>query len=398
MEIEMIEGFKFAAVSAGIKKADSDRLDFGLIVADVAAAAAAVTTTNIVCAAPVEITRERLAAGRCRAVLINSGNANAFSGTRGRSGALELTAAVAEALGDDPGLVAPMSTGVIGTPLPTERMRSKIPELVGRLHPESSMDVARAMMTTDTRPKTSRKEGLFSGGKFSMLGMAKGAGMIAPHMATMLSVILTDVKVDPVLLKQALAECASGTFNRVTIDSDTSTNDTLLIMAGGHPGARELGSDVQDRTAFKDALGEVCMDLARQIVLDAEGGTKAVEVRVFGAPNGEAADRVARTIADSPLVKTAFHGQDPNWGRIVAAAGRSGVAFDPNRIDLFIGEVPIVRGGELVAGDWESAAHEVMKKQEFSILLDLKAGEAEATILTADLSEEYVGINADYRS
>ncbi len=394
----MIEGFKFAALSAGIKKADSDRLDFGLVVADTAASAAAVTTTNIVCAAPVEITRERLATGRCRAVLINSGNANAFSGIRGRSGALELTAAVAEALGTDPGLVAPMSTGVIGTPLPTERMRPKIPELVDRLHPESFMDVARAMMTTDTKPKTARKEGLFSGGKFNLLGMAKGAGMIAPHMATMLSVILTDVKVDPVFLQRVLVECASGTFNRVTIDGDTSTNDTLLVMAGGSPEARDLGSDPQDRAAFREALGEVCMDLARQIVLDAEGGTKAVEVRVYGAPNGEAADRVARTIADSPLVKTAFHGQDPNWGRIVAAAGRAGVSFDPRLIDLFIGEVPIVRQGELVAGDWESAAHEVMKKQEFSILLDMKAGEAEAMILTSDLSEEYVGINADYRS
>lgn len=231
-----------------------------------------------------------------------------------------------------------------------------------------------------------------------MLGMAKGAGMIAPNMATMLSVILTDVRVDAVFLKPALADCASRTFNRVTIDGDTSTNDTLLVMAGGLAHARELGTDPSDRTAFQGTLEEVCMDLARQIVLDAEGGTKAVDVRVCGAPDREAAERVARTVAESPLVKTAFHGEDPNWGRIVAAAGRAGVKFDPNKVDLYIGDVPIVRQGEPVPGDWESAAHGVMTGREFSVLLDLKAGEAETTILTSDLSEEYVSINADYRS
>lgn len=394
----MIDGFKFAAVAAGIKKADSDRPDLGLIVAEEAAAAAGVTTTNIVRAAPVEITRERLAGGRCRAVLVNSGNANAFTGERGFKDAIELTAAVAEALRTDPALVVPMSTGVVGNPLPVARMRSIIPELVDRLHPESFMDVARAIMTTDTRPKTVQRDGSFSGGTFGMLGMAKGSGMIAPNMATMLSVILTDVKVDPAFLKQALQEAAAGTFNRVTVDGDTSTNDTLLVLAGGLPASPTLGSDAADQTAFKKTLQEVCMDLARQMILDAEGGTKAVEVRVCGAPNSEAADRIARTIAESPLVKTAFHGEDPNWGRIVVAAGRAGVMFDPKKIDLSIGDVSIVRGGEPPAGDWESAAHEVMKRREFSILLDLNEGEAESMILTSDLSEEYVSINADYRS
>ncbi len=393
-----IQGFRFSAVAAGIKRAGTDRLDMGLIVSDSPTAAAAVTTTNLVFAAPVQITRQRLANGSGQAILINSGNANAYTGDQGRQDAIDLTRDVAEGLDIEPDLVVPMSTGVIGLRLPVDRMRPQIRPLLRGLDQGTFMDVARAMMTTDTRPKTVNLEGSLSNGAFKMLGMAKGAGMIAPNMATLLAVILTDVEVEANRLRECLVEANSGTFNRITVDGDTSTNDTVIVMTGGHPGARELGEGQADWKAFSSLLGEACMSLSRQLVLDGEGATKMVEVRVVGAPGSAAATKVARTIAESPLVKTAFHGEDPNWGRILCSAGRSGVAFDPNKVDLFIGSVSIVNQGVVATNDWEAAAHQVMQGREFTVLLDLKAGEGEASFLTTDMSEEYVTINADYRS
>jgi len=385
-------------VAAGIKHEGTDRLDLGLIVSDAPASTAAVTTTNLVCAAPVEITRQRLANGECQAILINSGNANAYTGDQGRQDGLDLTAAVAQGLGIAPDLVVPMATGVIGLRLPVNRILPRVSQLLAGLDPGTFMDVAHAMMTTDTRPKTVLLSGVLSDGPFKMLGMAKGAGMIAPNMATMLAVILTDIKVEPTLLRECLSSAAGRTFNCVTIDGDTSTNDTLIVMAGGKTEVRELVRSGADKEIFSSLLNEACMSLARQIVLDGEGATKLVEVRVIGAPEPGAAARVARTIAESPLVKTAFHGEDPNWGRILCSAGRAGVVFDPYNVDLFIGKVPIVRQGLVESDDWESAAHRVMQEREFSILLDLKAGNGEASFLTTDMSEEYVTINADYRS
>ncbi len=349
-----IHGFRFSAAAAGIKHEGTDRLDLGLIVSDVPASAVAVTTTNLVFAAPVRITRKRLANGSCRAILINSGNANAYTGEQGRQDAVDLTAAVAEGLGFAADLIVPMSTGVIGLRLPVDRMRFQIPPLLKGLDHGTFMDVAGAMMTTDTCPKTVLLGGVSSKGPFKMLGMAKGAGMIAPNMATLLAVILTDIRVESSWLKECLAEANSRTFNCITIDGDTSTNDTAIVMAGGHSEARELGGSRADRDVFSSLLNEACMSLARQIVLDGEGATKMVEVKVIGAPGPAAAAKVARTIAESPLVKTALHGEDPNWGRILCSAGRAGVAFDPYNVDLFIGEVPIVKQGQAVSGDWES--------------------------------------------
>jgi glutamate N-acetyltransferase/amino-acid N-acetyltransferase len=301
-------------------------------------------------------------------------------------------------LGTNPELVIPMSTGVIGNPLPKERMLQRIPELVLGVDRGSFGDVATAMMTTDTRPKTVCLDGWTSNGPFRILGMAKGAGMIAPNMATMLALILTDIRVEVSFLRESILYANSKSFNSITVDGDTSTNDTLVVLAGGAPDALELGPGREDREIFSSMLDRACTDLARQIVLDGEGATKAVEVRVCGAPDENAARLVARAIAESPLVKSAFHGEDPNWGRIICSAGRAGVLFEPDRIDLFIGNVPIVRQGVLVQDDWESAAHEVMQAHEFSVLLDLKTGKGEAVMLTTDLSEEYVTINADYRS
>ncbi len=393
-----IKGFRFSAVPAGIKKAGTDRLDFGLIVSDIPAHAAGVTTTNLVSAAPVEITRKHLESGLCQAILLNSGNANAYSGQKGRLDALELMGEAAVALKIDLEHIIPMSTGVIGNPLPTKRMLDRIPDLAKGLDARNFMDVARAIMTTDTVPKTVVLGGETSSGRFKMLGMTKGAGMISPDMATMLCAIVTDIKVRSGFLKECLLEASSVSFNCITVDGDTSTNDTLVVMAGGRPDAPELGDKSSDCDAFCSALKKACMSLARQIVQDGEGATKVVEVRVIGAPDKEEAAQVARKIAESPLVKTAFHGEDPNWGRIVCSAGRAGVAFDPEKLDLSIGGVPVVQNGTLVSEDWESAAHTAMKAREFQVLLDLKCGKGEWSILTTDMSEEYVTINADYRS
>jgi glutamate N-acetyltransferase / amino-acid N-acetyltransferase len=394
----MIEGYRFSAVAAGVKKPSTERLDFALITSDRPAVSAAVTTRNLVFAAPVEITRNRIADGLCQAILMNSGNANACTGDKGLQDALDLTGHVAHGLAIDPELVVAMSTGVIGNPLPVDRMVPRIPELIVRLDSRSFMDVAAAIMTTDTVPKTVRVQGEATGGPFTILGTAKGAGMIAPNMATLLAVLLSDVRVEHSFLKECLNEAVARSFNAITIDGDMSTNDTAVVMTGGSIDAHELSNSSADRAAFSSLLNEACENLARQLVLDGEGATKLVRIHVCGAPDAAAASKVARSVAESPLVKTAFHGEDPNWGRIVCAAGYSGVVFDPKRIDLSIGQVAILKDGALVHGDWESAAHNVMKSGEFPVILDLKCGAGEASLLTADLSEEYVTINADYRS
>lgn len=398
VDAEALSGFRFSAVAAGIKTPGAQKLDLGLILADAPAVAAGVTTTNIVYAAPVRITRERLANGWCQAVLANSGNANAYTGEQGSVDATELTGQVGRVLGIDHKLIIPMSTGVIGNPLPTERMAARIPDLVRGLHPGRYMDFAEAIMTTDTRPKTVVLDGEVSTGPIRMMGIAKGSGMIAPNMATMLAVVLIDLKVELPFLRECLGHAVENSFHRITVDGDLSTNDTLVALAGGRADAAKVGDISSDRETFGKMLDRVCLDLARGIVSDGEGATKLVEIRVCGAPDNGAAARVARTIAESQLVKTAFYGQDPNWGRIAAAAGRAGIQFDPDRLDISIGDVPVVGNGVLVAGDWESPAKEVMKRREFSILVDLKCGAGEATFLTTDLSEEYVRINADYRT
>jgi glutamate N-acetyltransferase/amino-acid N-acetyltransferase len=393
-----IKGYRFSAVAAGIKQPGSERHDLALICAEQAATAACVTTTNLVCAAPVEITRERLKGGVCQAILINSGNANAVTGKQGFDDAVGLLDHVAQRLNIDPQLVVPMSTGVIGAPLPVDRIFSRVPELVAGLDEKKALDVAKAMMTTDTRPKTVLLNETIAGRPIRMLGMVKGAGMIAPNMATLLAVVLVDVRVEAAMLAQALRDATRSTFNAVTIDGDTSTNDTVIALTGSSPLAEELGSGQEAARAFASMLQAACADLARQVVADGEGATKLVEIRVRGARDKGEAFTVARTIAESPLVKTAFYGQDPNWGRIIAAAGRSGVSFDPHRLDLFIDSIPVLKNGAPCTDDWEPQAAQAMKKGEFSVLLDLKDGPAEASMLTTDLSEEYVRINADYRT
>jgi glutamate N-acetyltransferase/amino-acid N-acetyltransferase len=277
-------------------------------------------------------------------------------------------------------------------------MQEKLPELVKSLHASKFERVASAIMTTDTKPKIASSEKTLSNGPMKIIGMAKGAGMIAPNMATMLAVILVDVLVERSVLQKAFIDANRLTFNRVTIDGDTSTNDTALVLSGGSAFPRKLKTDISDLEIFSEALFDVCSSLANQIVKDGEGATKVVDIKVRGTYDEAAAEKVARRIAESPLVKTAFHGEDPNWGRIVCAAGSAGVSFDPSRIDLWIGTVQIVRSGRLLDGDWETQSKREMANPEFSVTIDLKEGPCEASILTCDLSEEYVEINADYRS
>jgi glutamate N-acetyltransferase/amino-acid N-acetyltransferase len=393
-----IEGFRFSAVAAGIKHADSNRLDLALIASARPAVTVGVTTTNLVCAAPVTITRECLKRGFSQALLINSGNANAYTGDSGLADALFLTKSVAERLGIAHQLVAPMSTGVIGQRLPIDRMNAKLPELVRSISSSAFLDAASAILTTDTVPKTAIVEERLSNGPLKIVGMAKGAGMMAPNMATMLAVILVNMRVEASYLRNVFVQANNITFNRITVDGDTSTNDTAIIMSGGSDQSKELQHNSTDRNLFSKSVLSVCENLARQIVKDGEGATKVVEVKVLGAPDEFSAARSARRIAESPLVKTAFHGEDPNWGRIICAAGSAGVEFDPSMIDLWIGSVQIIKSGALAASDWEERAKQEMSYPEFSVSIDLKAGSAEATILTCDLSEEYVKINADYRS
>ncbi len=396
--IPKISGFRFSAIGCGIKDPKSDRLDLALISADRPAVTAGLTTTNIVFAAPVAIARRCLEKGVCQALILNSGNANAVTGEEGLNNALDLIGETGKALAIDPDLIIPMSTGVIGQPMPVERIRARIPQLVEGLEPDKCMLVARAVMTTDTKPKTVLLEDKVDGLPLRMLGIAKGSGMIAPNMATLLAVVLVDMFVELPFLSECLREAADASFHCITIDGDTSTNDTVIAMAAGRQDAPVLPGSEPSKRAFAQALSRICLDLARQIVSDGEGVTKVVEVRVAGTSDKKGARKIARTIAESPLVKTAFYGEDPNWGRIIAAAGRAGVKFNLERADLFIGDVQVLRDGAPVSSDWEHRAHEDMKKREFSVVLDLKSGTEEATMLTTDLSEGYVRINAAYRT
>ncbi len=393
-----VDGFRFASVSAEVKKIGLVRLDLGMILSDRPSVVAGVTTQNLVHAAPVTLTRQVLSGGLCQAVLVNSGNANAYTGQEGLDDARILVKSLSERLSIDPGLVIPMSTGVIGARLPVDRMKARIPALTDSLSNLGFHDLANAIMTTDTVPKTFSIDAELSNGPFRIAGMCKGAGMIAPHMATMLAIMVTDIRVEHTFLNEAFRECCDLSFNRVTIDGDTSTNDTAIIMSGGSKLSRELSTSRADREKFFAAMQEACSNLAEQIVRDGEGATKIVEVSVISATDDRSAGVMARKIAESPLVKTAFHGEDPNWGRIICAAGNSGIKFDPSVVDLSIGEVKIVDNGKLSEGDWETRAHKVMRQERFSVVVDLKMGNGQATMLTSDFSEEYVTINADYRS
>jgi glutamate N-acetyltransferase/amino-acid N-acetyltransferase len=387
-------GFQAAGVHAGLKK--NGRLDLGLIYSTHPAAAAAVFTRNRVQAAPVLLDRQRIAAGRCRALIVNSGNANCCTGPQGLADAARMTAAAAAALGVPEEEVLVASTGVIGRPLPVALIEAASPALAKALSPAGFPRLAEAIMTTDTQAKCLSREGIVDGFTFHIVAAAKGAGMIRPDMATMLCFVCTDAAVAAEDLKAMLTPAVDRSFNRVSIDGDTSTNDMVLIMANGRSGAT-IATEAS-RRLFQELLDELLIEMARWVVRDGEGVTKLVEIRVRGAVDKAAARQVADTIAHSPLVKTAFFGEDANWGRILGAAGRAGVDLVPEKLDLYFDDVPMVTGGVGCGEAAEARATAVLKQPEFTVTLDLNAGAAESRVLTCDFSVDYVKINADYRT
>jgi glutamate N-acetyltransferase/amino-acid N-acetyltransferase len=387
-------GFRAAAVAAGIKP---DRLDLALVAADRPCAAAGVFTTNRAVAAPVVVSREHLASGRARAIVVNAGCANAATGPAGLRDAREMAAVAASALGIAPAEVVVASTGVIGVPLPMARIRAGIVAAAQALARDGGEAAARAILTTDTRPKTVTLPLTIGGRPATLAGMAKGAGMIAPNMATMLAFFTTDAAIAAPLLRRALVEAVGDSLNRITVDGDTSTNDTAVVLASGASGAPPIEAEGAGFDALRAGLVAASRALAEAIVRDGEGATRIAEVRVEGAACAADADRIARAIAESPLVKTALHGGDPNWGRILAAAGRAGVEVDLARADVFIGDVWVAEGGCARAYD-EPLAAAGMCEDPVRLRLRLHAGAASGWLWTSDLTHGYIDINAHYRS
>jgi glutamate N-acetyltransferase / amino-acid N-acetyltransferase len=393
-------GFTFAATHCGLKKT---RLDLGILISEVPAAAAAVFTSNRVIAAPVVASREHLRRSRgwIRGLIVNSGNANCCTRVDGYPASIATAAKLAAELGGlDSSQILVCSTGVIGAPLKVDRILDAIPDLVRARNAQAGSfeDFARAIMTTDTRPKWAAAKCRIGGKQVRLLGCAKGSGMIEPHMATMLAFIATDVNLAPALLSRALKAAVGPSFNSITVDGDSSTNDTAAVLANGQSGARKISNvSSADYRSFLAALESVCTTLALAIVEDGEGAQRVIEIEVRGALSDRAADQIARTVANSPLVKTAFAGADPNWGRILAAAGRSGARFDWQQTAIWIAGVEVCRAGREYPFD-EVGVHEKMLEKRVPVLIDLHSGDGRARIWTCDLTKEYIHINASYRT
>jgi glutamate N-acetyltransferase / amino-acid N-acetyltransferase len=390
----LVRGFKASVMEAGIKKRGG--LDLALLFSEREASAAGVFTGNKVKAAPILLSQENIKKGRARAIVANSGNANACTGEAGLQSARFTTEGIARELGIGPEQVLVASTGVIGAPLNTERIGKAIPELVKGLSPEAVPRVVEAIMTTDSFPKLSVFEGKAGGKPYKVVGMAKGAGMIMPDMATMLCFIITDIAVDPTRLNEALVWGVARTFNRISVDGDMSTNDTVLVLANGAAGNGNLSPE--DFQGFRAGLTKVMDELSTMIVRDGEGATKLIRIAIKGAATPADALTAARTVANSALVKTAFYGSDPNWGRIMAALGRSGIRMREEGVTIWVDDVKIVEKGMGRGAEPEARAAEKMKGKEFSVTVDLHEGEFEDHITTCDLTHEYVTINADYRT
>lgn len=400
-------GFRAAGIHAGFRK-EAERLDCALVVADDPCACAALFTQNVFCAAPVTVSREHLdnvGYGMARAVVVNSGNANAATGERGLETARETASIVADEVGCLPDEVMVASTGVIGEHLPLEPFFAGMPQAVGSLSRDGGAQAARAIMTTDTHPKEvavsfSGDDLGYPGSTFTVGGMAKGSGMIMPNMATMIAVITTDAPLCANALREALKRAVDISFNKVTVDSDTSTNDCCFLLASGlaaPAGSEPFEQEGQAFEVFETALQAVCVNLARQMAADGEGATRLVTVHVAGATNAQDADIAARAVANSPLFKTAVYGHDANWGRIAMALGKSGAVFRQEDVDIDIMGLPVCRGGLTVVFDEEEALHR-FEEPEIVVEVNLGNGSAEATVWTCDFSHDYVTINGDYRS
>jgi glutamate N-acetyltransferase/amino-acid N-acetyltransferase len=390
----VVDGFSAGAAAAGINKKGG--ADLALIFSDRPCSAAGVFTTNRVKAAPVLVSMARISRGTARAILANSGNANACTGASGPLAARKAGEAAAVELGIDEEEVLLASTGVIGAPLDAAKIEHAMPSLVGALRKDGLMDAARAIMTTDSFPKVSVFEGDTGDRSYRIVGIAKGAGMIMPQMATMLCFVVSDISISKRNLQDALVEAVGTTFNRITVDGDTSTNDTVFVLANGAAENAEL--DKAGLQGFRAGLACVLGELAGMVVKDGEGATKRVKIEIRGAVSTEQAGKAARTVANSALVKTAFYGQDPNWGRILAALGRSGIELNPDLVDIQIDSVQIVSHGMTLGMEAESAGAERMKNPEFSVVVDLHMGPFTDQMLTCDFTHDYVSINADYRT
>lgn len=388
------KGFLFSTVEAAIKA--PGRKDLVLIYSKVEANIAGTFTTNKVKAAPVRLDMKKIRSGRGQAIIVNSGNANACTGLKGLQDADEMTRLIAHDLHMNPSLVYVCSTGVIGTPMPMERIRPKVSELIHNVGKSTLQDVAAAIMTTDTFPKIVNKKVKIGNTTGIISGICKGAGMICPHMATMLCFIMTDIEVEQKTLDKTLKDAIKTSFNRITVDGDRSTNDTVLIMANGMLGNPPITEKMKSYTAFKKALYEVTLKLSRFIVEDGEGATKCIEIEIIGAKNEHDAERAAFAVANSNLVKTAMYGNDANWGRIMAALGYSGIGLKEEKVDIYFGKVKVANKGVTTGKDKE--ATEVLKGKNVRIFINLNLGSFSVKVLTCDLTEEYVRVNATYKT
>jgi glutamate N-acetyltransferase / amino-acid N-acetyltransferase len=398
-EAALPRGFRFSAAACGLKKTGA--LDLALLSSDVPASAAAVFTQNLVVAAPVVVSKSHLKAsrGRMRAVIVNAGNANCATGEAGYAASVKTVEETSRRLNCQPQEVLVCSTGVIGVALPLEKILRALPGVTKNRRPSarSFAEFSLAICTTDTRPKTATCSFKMAGKRIHLVGCAKGAGMIHPNMATTLAFVATDANISPSLLQKTLREVTGRTFNAISIDGDTSTNDTLLVLANGAAGTPAIKPKTAGQRAFRKALEEVCHSLALQIVADGEGAQRVVEIEVRGAPTEAGARRIGQTIATSPLVKTAFAGGDPNWGRIFAAAGRAGVKFDPDNVDIYMAAIPVLRRGQPLEFNERAASNRLLEKN-VHIIVDLHSGKASARCWTCDFTAEYVRINASYRT
>jgi len=398
-KIFSVPGFRAGATPAGVRY--RGRLDLGLILADRACSAAGLFTTNQVKAPSVMLCKNRLRGGKARAVLVNSGNANACVGERGMADALLCAAAVAESAGCAPGRVLMNSTGVIGEPLNADRIVRAIPGLVEKAHPHGLPDFARAIMTTDTVPKLARRSLGKGPGRVNIVGVGKGAGMIMPNLATMLVYVLTDAELPAKSLKDALRSAVGDSFQALTIDGDTSTSDAVIVMAGGAARVSPARS-ARAMAEFSRALDDLCLELAERMAADGEGATKTFKVAVGGARTRAEADKVARRVANSLLVKTALHAGDPNWGRIMMAVGSAGAPLDPDKVGVsFVSgrsRVEVVKNGAVSPRYSEARAERILAGTGATVAINLGRGKATRTIITCDLSADYVKINAEYRT
>jgi len=393
-ELTPVPGVRLAAVSAGIKYAE--RPDLVVMELDAESTVAGVFTKNAFCAAPVQIARRHLAATSPRFFLVNSGNANAGTGKAGEDASLACCKALADMAGCTPEQVLPFSTGVIGEPLPVTRIVTSFPDAIDRLEEAGWLDAARGIMTTDTVAKGTSCQLILDNNTITITGIAKGAGMIRPDMATMLAYVATDARIDVADLQRCLNKAVARSFNRITVDGDTSTNDACMLVATGRSGVA-IGPAEADR--FQTTLDELCMELAQAIVRDGEGATRFVTVQVEQARTEEECRQVAYTIAHSPLVKTALFAGDPNWGRVLAAVGRAGIEnLDIEAVQIFLGDICIVRNGARAEDYTETAGQKMMAGKDVLIRVQLGRGDAQDTVWTTDLSCDYVKINAEYRT